>query len=259
MTPSMRVAVRLDIKSPNVVKGVQMEGLRVVGAPSELAPRYYAAGADEIIFIDTVASLYGRNTILETVQAAARGVFVPMTVGGGIRSVDDIRAVLRAGADKVAINTAAHQAPDFLAEAASMFGSQCIVLSVEAKRMGDGRWQAYTDNGREPTGRDVVDWVCLARERGVGEVLLTAVDRDGTRKGFDVDLVAAVSRAVSLPVVAAGGAGSVGHVVEVAGACRPSAVACGSLFHHGLASVAEVKDALGAAGFRVRPAAEAAP
>lgn len=247
-----RIISRLDIKSQNVVKGIQLEGLRVIGNPGEIARRYYDQGIDEIVFIDIVASLYGRNNILSVVEEAARDIFVPMTVGGGIRSIDDIKAVLRAGADKVAINTAAHARPEFLKEAAAAFGSQCVVLSVEAKRQPDGHWESYTDNGRERTHRNVLDWVKQAEELGVGEILLTSVDHDGTRKGFDIDLVREVRSRVRVPVIACGGAGNNQHVADVFKATRADAVACGALFHYDLSTVPGLKKSLAAAGFEVR-------
>jgi cyclase len=252
MTP-VRVMARLDIKGPNVVKGIHLEGLRVVGKPNELARRYYEEGADEILFIDIVASLYGRNNILHIVEEAARDVFIPMTVGGGIRSVDDIMRVLRSGADKVAVNTAAVRQPKLLREAATAFGSQCIVLSVEAKRQTPGRWEVYTDNGRERSGLDVLDWVSEAEQLGVGEVLVTSVDQEGTRAGLDLDLIEAVANRVSIPVIACGGVGSVAHVIDVVERIGIDAVACASVFHYGLCSIPEMKRALTGKGVPVRP------
>jgi cyclase len=203
----VRVIARLDVKGPNVIKGIHLEGLRVIGSPGALARRYYAEGADEILYMDVAASLYGRNNILSVVEETAGEIFIPMTVGGGIRSIDDIVAALRSGADKVAVNTAALARPEFLREAAQAFGRQCIVLSVEAKRRGPGQWEALTDNGREITGVDVLDWVVEAERLGVGEILLTSVDREGTRRGFDMELVTAVRERVEVPVIACGGAG----------------------------------------------------
>ena len=183
--PAPRLIARLDIKGSNVIKGIHLEGLRIVGQPGPMARRYYDEGVDEIIYMDTVASLYGRNNILPVVEDAARDIFVPLTVGGGIRTIDDIVAALRAGADKVAINTAAIARPDFLREAAETFGTQCIVLSVEAKRRSEERWEVLTDNGRERTGVDVLKWVAEAEQLGAGEILVTSVDAEGTRRGFD--------------------------------------------------------------------------
>lgn len=234
-----RLVARLDVKGPNVVKGVRMEGLRVIGNPNDLARRYADAGADEILFLDVVASLYGRNALLDVVSAAADDVFVPVTVGGGVRTLDDIRALLLAGADKVAINTAAIARPAFIAEAAGKFGSQAIVVSIEAKARPGG-WECMTDCGREPTGRDVAAWASEAQALGAGEILVTAVDRDGTGVGIDLGLVASLDARV--PVIAAGGAGTAEHVnraLKIA-----DAVALGSMLHAG-ASIPDLKAALG--------------
>ncbi|MGE5503032.1 MAG: imidazole glycerol phosphate synthase subunit HisF [Actinomycetota bacterium] len=247
-----RLIARLDIKGHNVVKGVHLEGLRVVGQPGDLARRYYGEGIDEIVFMDVVASLYGRNNILSVVEEAARDVFIPLTVGGGIRSLDDIVAVLRSGADKVAINTAAVGRPEFLREAAHAFGSQCVVLSVEAKRRGPGKWEALTDNGRELTGVDVLEWVVEAERLGAGEILLTSVDQEGTRKGFDMELLNAVRSRVRVPVIACGGAGSPEHVADVFATASADAVCCADIFHYGRHTVAQVKDAVEARGIEVR-------
>lgn len=250
--PALRVIPRLDVKGENVVKGIHLEGLRVIGKPGDLAQRYYADGADELIFMDIVASLYGRNNILSVVEAAARNIFVPMTVGGGIRSLEDIKAVLRSGADKVAINTAAIARPQFLREAAETFGSQCVVLSVEAKRRSIGKWEALTDNGRERTGRDVLQWVEEAAALGVGEVLITSVDQEGTRKGLDLDLVEAITRKVQVPVVACGGVGSVADIDSGLKRGILSGVACASILHYGVVPLPALKQGLRMLGREVR-------
>lgn len=252
MKPPLRIIARLDIKGPNVVKGVHLEGLRIVGRPGELARRYYEQGVDEIIFMDIVASLYGRNNILTVVEEAAREIFVPLTVGGGIRSLDDIVAALRSGADKVAINTAAIARPAFLKEAAEVLGSQCVVLSVEAKRRGSGRWEALTDNGRETTGVDVLAWVREAEALGAGEILITSVDREGTKTGFDAELIAAVHERVRIPVIACGGAGNTEHVSALIAADAVDAVACASIFHYGTCPVPTLKAHLIERGVTVR-------
>ena len=252
MKPPVRIIARLDIKGPNVVKGVHLEGLRVVGKPGELARRYYEQGIDEIVYMDIVASLYGRNNILAVVEEAARDVFVPLTVGGGIRSLDDIVAALRSGADKVAINTAAVARPAFLKEAAEALGSQCVVLSVEAKRRGPGKWEALTDNGRETTGVDVLDWVVEAERLGAGEILITSVDQEGTKSGFDAELVEAVHARVRVPVIACGGAGKPEHVHAVIGTGAADAVACASIFHYGTCPVPALKSHLAEHGVAVR-------
>jgi cyclase len=250
--PPLRVVARLDIKGPNVIKGIHLEGLRVVGKPGEFSHRYYDQGIDELIYMDTVASLYGRNNILGIVEEAARDVFVPLTVGGGIRSADDFVKALRSGADKVAVNTAAIARPQLIREAASALGSQCVVLSVEAKRRDGDRWEALTDNGRERTGIDVLDWVAQAEELGAGEILITSVDQEGTRKGFDVELIRAVRARVAVPVIAAGGAGSAAQVAALAREHVADGIACASLFHYGLCAVPELKQALAAVGIEVR-------
>lgn len=229
----IRIIPRLDIKGPNVVKGVNLEGLRVVGRPELFAPHYYAEGADELLFMDTVASLYGRNTLEEIVHRTAERMFVPLTVGGGIRSVEDIRGVLRAGADKVAMNTAAIANPRLVAEGAGHFGSQCIVLSIEARRQPDGRYECLTDGGRERTGRDAVDWAEAAARLGAGEILLTSVDNEGTGRGFDLELTRLVAERVGVPVIASGGAGCAEHVRDAVLLGKADAVCVASILHYG--------------------------
>jgi imidazole glycerol-phosphate synthase subunit HisF len=203
-TRSTRLIARLDVKGPNVIKGVHLEGLRKIGPPNDLARRYYQQGADELIYMDIVASLYGRNSLGDILRTAAQEVFIPLTVGGGIRSVDDARHLLRCGADKVAVNTAAVRTPDLIRAISRRFGSQCMVLSIEAKQVAPERWEVYTDNGRERTGLDVVEWARKAEHLGAGEILLTSVDHEGTRRGFDIALTRAVTSVVSIPVIASG-------------------------------------------------------
>jgi len=246
----IRLVARLDVKGPNVVKGVRLEGLRVVGDPGELADRYVSDGIDELIYMDIVASLYGRNSLVDVVRRAAERIFVPLTIGGGVRSVADAEILLRAGADKVAVNTAAHARPALLTEIAETFGSQCCVLSVEAQREGSG-WTAFTDNGRERTGRDVLEWIREAVDRGAGEVLLTSVDREGTRRGFDCELVSEVADAVRVPIVASGGFGQTDHAVSVVRS-GASAVAIADALHHGRTTVAELRYLLLVAGLALR-------
>jgi cyclase len=250
----LRVIARLDIKGPNLIKGVHLEGLRVVGDPHEHAMRYYAEGADELLFIDIVASLYQRNNLSDIIKRAADKVYVPITVGGGIRTIADVGTMMMSGADKVAINTAAIARPDLIGEVARRYGSQCMVLSVEAKRVAPGNWEAYTDNGRERTGRDVVEWVREAVQRGAGEVLLTSVDQEGTRKGFDVPLVQAVCDAVRVPVTASGGFGRAEDLQAIA-ATDVSAVAVADALHWKRMSLSEIKQHARAAGFDVRETA----
>ena len=231
---SVRVIPRLDIKGPNLVKGVHLEGLRVLGRPEWYATRYYQDGADELIYIDQVASLYGRNNLDEIVRRTAERLHIALTVAGGIRSLDDIQRLLRAGADKVAINTAAIKRPALIREAAQVFGSQCIVLYVEAKWRAPGRYECLTDNARERSGVDVFEWVQRAVDLGAGEILVTSVDREGTGKGYDVELVSRIVGLVSVPVIASGGAGRPEHVRDVVTQGRASAVCLASVVHYGL-------------------------
>ncbi len=249
---NVRLIARLDIKGPNLIKGIHLEGLRVVGSPGEHALRYYLQGVDELIYMDCVASLYGRNHLGAIVSSAAKDIFVPMTVGGGIRSVDDATQILRAGADKVAVNTAAVANPQLVAEIAHRFGSQCMVLSVEAKQVGAERWEVYTNNGRERTGLDVIEWVKRGVALGAGEVLLTSVDREGTRKGFDVALVRAVTAEVFVPVIASGGMGKVDDLLEVVRDGGADAVAMADILHYRRAELGEIRDVAKAAGLGVR-------
>lgn len=247
----LRIIPRLDIKGPNLIKGIRLEGLRVVGDPHEFALRYYQQGADELVFMDIVASLYQRNNLSDIIARAANRVFIPITVGGGIRSLADVDTLLRSGADKVAINTAAIRRPELIAEVSQRYGAQCMVLSVEAKKSGTGRWEAYTDNGREHTGLDVVDWIARGVALGAGEVLLTAVDQEGTRKGLDLDLLEAVTARVEVPVISSGGFGPVG---DLAGAARAGAsgVAIADALHWNRITIAQVKQQAAAMGLEVR-------
>jgi cyclase len=247
----VRIIARLDIKGPNLIKGVHLEGLRVVGDPNEHAVRYYEEGADELLFIDIVASLYQRNNLSDIIKRAADRVYVPITVGGGVRSLNDVATMMLSGADKVAINTAAIARPELIGEVARRYGSQCMVVGIEAKRVAPGKWEAYTDNGRERTGRDVVQWVKEAVDRGAGEVLVTSVDQEGTRKGFDVPLMKAVCDAVNVPVTASGGFGQASDLAAVA-ATGVSAIAVADALHWKRMSLAEIKQHAAAAGLDVR-------
>jgi cyclase len=246
-----RLIARLDIKGPNLVKGIRLEGLRVMGDPAEHALRYYQQGADELLYVDIVASLYERNNLVDVVRRTASSIFVPLTVGGGLRSVEDISTMLRAGADKVAINTAAIRRPALLSEASRSFGSQCIVLSIEAKRRPNGGWEAYTDNGREKTGLDAVEWARRAVDLGAGEVLLTSVDQEGTRRGFDLELIGALAPSLPVPVIVCGGAGSIEHVNQAV-AHGADAVAVASLLHYRTETVGSIKQGLRDQGVEVR-------
>lgn len=247
----IRLIARLDVKGENLIKGVHLEGLRVIGAPQEFAKRYYEQGADELIYMDIVASLYGRSNLIDIVRRTANDVFVPMTVGGGVRTVEDVGNLLRAGADKIAINTAAVRRPELITEVARKFGSQCMVLSIEAKRHGKGNWEIYTDCGREKSGLDALEWVSRGVSLGAGEILLTSIDQEGTRKGFDNELTLEVSRLVNVPVIASGGYGQVEHIRDViqAGA---DAVAFADAIHYGRSSIPELRKYTCEQGYLVR-------
>jgi imidazole glycerol-phosphate synthase subunit HisF len=238
----IRLIARMDIKAPNLIKGIHLEGFRVMGPPDEFSQRYYEQGIDEILYMDAVASLYERNGLVPLVQKVAQSVFIPLTVGGGIRSVEDARVILRAGADKVAVNTAALKRPQLIREIAESFGSQAVVLSVEAKKRPDGRgWEAYTDNGREHSGRDVIEWVQEAGRLGAGEVLVTSIDQEGTRKGFDVALVESVRKVINLPLIASGGFGSQDHLREVVQNGGADAVAIADAYHYNRFKISDTR------------------
>jgi cyclase len=208
----LRLIARLDVKGENLIKGIHLEGLRVLGNPNDFARLYYGQGADEILFMDIVASLYGRSNLIEIVRSTADSVFIPITVGGGVRSIEDVKNLLRSGADKVAINTAAVKNPGLISQVSERFGSQCMVLSVEAKRVESGRWEVYTDSGREKTGVDVVEWCKQGIELGAGEILLTSIDQEGTRSGFDLGLLQAVQLFAPVPLIISGGYGMPQHL-----------------------------------------------
>lgn len=252
MKSNIRIIARLDVKAPNLIKGVHLEGLRKVGDPREFAERYYHEGIDEIIYIDMVASLYNRNTIIDLVRETARNVFVPITAGGGIRSVDDARALLRAGADKVSVNTAATKSPELITGIAKRFGSQCMVLYIEAKRHGD-KWEAYCDNGREPTGLDAVEWAVRGQELEAGEILVTSIDQEGTRSGFDLDLIRQISTKVTVPVIASGGMGKFDHLAEAVSQGKADAVAIAHMLHYEEITIGEIREQALQAGMNVRP------
>ena len=232
MAKNIRIIPRLDIKGPNLVKGIHLEGLRVLGKPEDFARLYYESGADELIYIDVVASLYNRNSLHEIITRTAREIFIPLTVGGGLRTIEDIRSVLRAGADKVSLNTAAIRNPDFIHEASRVFGSSTIVVTIEAIKQPDGRYLAYIDNGREHTGVEVFAWAKKAEQLGAGEILLTSVDRDGTGAGYDLDLIKTVADEVSIPVIASGGPGKLEDVHKAIQDGHADAVAIASLLHY---------------------------
>ncbi|MSU55764.1 MAG: imidazole glycerol phosphate synthase subunit HisF [Candidatus Taylorbacteria bacterium] len=249
---NIRIIPTLHIKGPNVVKPVHTEALRIVGDPKELAVRYYRQGADELMYLDIVASLYQRNFDFELLKSVSEDIFIPITVGGGIRSLSDIKNALRVGADKVAINTYAVSRPEFLREAALEFGSQCIVLYIEAKKKSEGKWEVYTDGGRESTGLDAIEWAKQAVGLGVGEILLTSIDQDGTRKGYDTKLTSAIASWAPIPVIAHGGAGNAAHMEEVISKGKADAVAVSSIFHYDDCTIGSVKEYLDAKGVAIR-------
>ena len=251
---SVRVIPCLDVDRGRVVKGVNFVGLRDAGDPVELAARYDAEGADEIVFLDITASSDARDTIVDVARRVAEHVFIPFTVGGGVRTVDDARRLLRAGAEKVSVNTAAVERPELVGELTSEFGAQCVVVAVDARRRPGGGFEVYTHGGRTPAGIDAVEWARRAEQLGAGEILLTSMDRDGTREGFDVELTRAITGAVGVPVIASGGVGTLAHLVDGVVEGGADAVLAASIFHFGEHSVSEAKHELERAGGLVRPA-----
>ena len=247
-----RVIPCLDVDKGRVVKGVEFVDIRDAGDPVELAARYEAEGGDEIVFLDITASHEKRDTIVDLARRTAHDVFVPFTIGGGIRSVGDAQAVLDAGADKVSVNSAAVQRPELIAELAEHFGAQCVVLAIDARREPDGRYCVYTAGGRNPSGLEAIGWAREGVERGAGEILLTSMDRDGTNVGYDLALTRAVSEAVAVPVIASGGAGNLDHLVDAVEYADADAVLCASIFHYGRYTVRQAKEHMRAAGIPVR-------
>jgi len=247
-----RIIPRLDIKGPNLVKPIQTEALRVMGDPKIFINKYYKEGADEIIYLDIVASLYQRNIDFDLLKSVTDGIFIPVTVGGGIRSIEDINNALRAGADKVAINTYAIHHPEFLTEAVEEFGAQCIVLFIEAKKQKNGMWEAYTDGGREHTGVDAVKWAERGIELGVGEILVSSIDQEGTRKGYDIELMRQITSFAPVPVIAHGGASDFDSIKEVIELGKADAVAISSILHYGDFTIGEIKGFLDVNNFDVR-------
>ena len=230
---NIRIIPRLDIKGPNLVKGIHLEGLRILGKPEDFAEYYYESGADELIYMDIVASLYGRNNLLDIIEKTAKKIFIPLTVGGGIRSLEDIHNILNVGADKVAINTAAIKEPDFIRRSAHRFGSSTIVISIEVSKKEDGTYEAYTDNGREETGLDAFEWAKRVALLGAGEILLTSIDQEGTGSGFDLEFIRKISQLVNIPVIAYGGAGKLEHIYNVINEAWVDAVGVASILHYG--------------------------
>lgn len=246
-----RFIAKLDVKGSNLVKGIQYEGLRKLGEPHEFAKRYYDQGIDEILYLDIVASLYNRNNLSSIVEKSVSDIFVPITVGGGLRCLDDVEKALESGADKVAINTAAIKNPDIITQVADTYGSQCMVLSVQAKRNSLGKWEAYYDNGRERTGIDAIEWIKQGYERGAGEVLLTSVDCEGTMKGFDYELIDTVKNIVQVPVIICGGMSSEDDFVKAV-EFGADAVVAASILHYGKKKVSDIKNYALKAGINVR-------
>ena len=247
-----RIIPCLDVRDGKVVKGINFVGIKEVGDPVELAKQYSDSGADEIVFLDITASHEGRATMLDVVRRTAEVVFVPLTVGGGIRTIDDVRDTLRAGSDKVGINSAAVRNPELINEAAKLFGRQCIVAAVDAKRVDDGSWHVVINGGRIDTGKDLLEWVQELEERGAGEILLTSMDADGTKAGYDLEMTKAVCDLVNITVIASGGAGSVDDFADVFAATGCDAALAASLFHYGELTIDEVKDAMRAHGIPAR-------
>ncbi len=251
-TYTKRIIPCLDVKDGRVVKGTNFVGLRDAGDPVELAAKYDEEGADELVFLDITASSDKRNTMVQVASDCASQVFIPFTVGGGIRTTEDMRALLKAGADKISLNTAAIKRPELISEGAEKFGRQCIVLAVDARRNGENSWEVYINGGRTPTGLDCLEWVRKAVELGAGEILLTSMDADGTQAGYDIPLTRAVSEAVQVPVIASGGAGELSHFYDVLTEGKADAVLAASVFHYGQFSIRQVKEYLKSRGVEVR-------
>lgn len=251
-TYTKRIIPCLDVKDGRVVKGTNFVGLRDAGDPVELAAKYDKEGADELTFLDITASSDKRDTIVNVARDCASKVFIPFTVGGGIRTTDDMRALLKAGADKISVNTAAIKRPELIREGAEKFGRQCIVLAVDARRSSENSWEVYINGGRTPTGLDCLEWIKKAVALGAGEILLTSMDADGTKEGYDIPLTRAVSEAVSVPVIASGGAGELAHFYEVLTEGKADAVLAASVFHYGQFTIKQVKEYLRSRGVEVR-------
>jgi cyclase len=248
----LRLIARLDVKNEFVIKGIHLEGLRKIGNPNVLAKKYYDEGIDEIVFMDAVASLYGRNNLFNIIEQACREVFIPIAIGGGIRSLHDIELALQAGADKIVLNTQAVKTPQIISDASRVYGCQCIVASIEAKSKGANKWEVYVDNGREETGLDVIEWAKKLEGLGAGEIMVTSIDQEGTKKGFDLALIDELSNAVSIPVIASGGAGKINHIVELHKKTSASAVAIASLIHYNIHSIPEIKEGVAEQGIHMR-------
>lgn len=240
----IRLIGRLDIKNSNLIKAINLEGLRIVGKPNGYAKKYYQDGIDELIFMDSVATLYNRNSLSDIIKNVTKDIFVPITVGGGIRSLKDAKNILNCGADKVAINTAAVKNPDFINQLAKAIGSQSVVLSIEAKKRDKNFWEVYTNNGRDPSGLDVISWIKKATDLGAGEILLTSVDKEGTRKGYDIELMSAASGITDVPIIASGGLGELNHLTEVISQGKIDAVAVADAIHYKRISIKDLKNTI---------------
>lgn len=250
--PKLRIIPRLDIKSSCLIKSIRLEGLRKLGQPSDFAKRYYASGADELLFYDCVASLYGRNSLLQIIEQTAAEIFIPLTVGGGIVSIDEAQKVFRSGADKITINSGAIKNKYLISELASKFGSQAIVVEIQAQKNGDNTWEALYENGREHSGLDAVEWAKEAEELGAGEILLTSVDFEGTALGFESDLARQVMSIVSVPVIISGGMGKLEHLSELFQVTDVNAVSCAHVLHYNFLNISEIKSFLSSIGKDVR-------
>ena len=248
----IRIIPRLDIKGPNLIKSIQLEGLRVIGDPNIFAKKYYNDGADELLYMDSVASLYGRNSLKGLISKAVENVFIPITVGGGIRTVENAKEILRSGADKIAINTAAVKNPKIISELVKKFGSQSIVISIEAKNMSKNKWEVFIENGRQKTGLDVVEWAKLCESLGAGEILLTSIDREGTRRGFDVELTKKVRERINIPLIASGGMGKPDDIIDIVKNGEANAVSMADIIHYNRYSLNAIKKFASKAGIEVR-------
>ena len=251
MAHYLRIITRLDIKNPNLIKSVQLEGVKVIGDPIKFAEKYYIDGADEIIYMDAVASLYNRNSVFEIINKTAENIFIPMTVGGGLKNIEDVGKALKNGADKVAINTAIVKDPSLIKDVFNKFGAQCMVIQIDAKKKGKS-WEVLIDGGREKTGIDIVDWVKEVNELGAGEILITSVDREGSRKGMDIELINCVSSKSSVPVIASGGIGDESHVLKVVKETNVDAIAIADMFHYSRSSIKKLKNYLKKNKIKVR-------
>ena len=248
----IRIIPRLDIKGPNLIKSIQLEGLRVIGDPNIFAKKYYNDGADELLYMDSVASLYGRNSLEGLISKAVENVFIPITVGGGIRTIENAKEILRSGADKIAINTAAVKNPKIINELVKKFGSQSIVISIEAKNMSKNKWEVFIENGRQKTGLDVIEWAKLCESLGVGEILLTSIDREGTRRGFDVELTKKVRERINIPLIASGGMGKPDDIIDIVKNGEANAVSMADIIHYNRYSLKDIKNSASKAGIEVR-------